>query len=149
MFIKSHKQPHYPMGQGEARECLHDLVIKVAIGIRDLHSHGWAHQDIKLDNICFTIEYQSILIDLDRVCCVTASPAIYHGSCMYRTGFTACQMDWMQLGWLAAWAYCRQDTDYHTRTFVKLPEDCRSDTFLWKLITQGICTCMTSSVWPA
>ena len=71
------------MDQGEARECLHDLVIKVAIAIRDLHSHGWAHQDIKLDNICFTNEYQSILIDLDRVCCVTASPAIYHGSCMY------------------------------------------------------------------
>ena len=56
MFIKSRKQPHYPMDQGEARECLHDLVIKVAIAIRDLHSHGWAHQDIKLDNICFTNE---------------------------------------------------------------------------------------------
>ena len=57
MFIKSRKQPHYPMDRGEARECLHDLVIKVAIAIRDLHNHGWAHQDIKLDNICFTNEY--------------------------------------------------------------------------------------------
>ena len=53
------------------QKCLKDLVSKVAIAIRDLHHCGWAHQDIRLENICFTMKCKPILIDLDWVCRVT------------------------------------------------------------------------------
>ena len=56
---------------------MHDLVSKVAIAIVNLHYHGWAHQEIRLENICFTNEYQPIFIDLDRVCAIERSPVIY------------------------------------------------------------------------
>ena len=140
-IIKSPKQPHYPMDRDEARDCLCDLVRRVAIAISDLHRLGWAHQDIRLDNICFTNEYQPILIDLDRVRRVTVVPVAYLNTCMYKEGFDPCQIDWMQLGWVAAWAYCEGEgnTDYHSRTFEQLPCECKSDPLLEKLITKGMC----------
>ena len=111
--MRSCRQQHYPMDPDEAKMCLKELVSKVAIAIVNLHSHGWAHQDIRLENICFTNEQQPIFINLDQVCAINGSPVIYPDSCMYQEGFTATQMDWMQLGWVATWAYCKRDTDYH------------------------------------
>ena len=79
---------------------------------------------------------------LNWVCRTFASPVTFPNSCMYQEGFTATQMDWMQLGWVATWACCHQDTDYHKWKFLGLPENCRKDTFVCKLITQGTCTCI-------
>ena len=115
------KQPHDPLNHHEARDCLHDLVQEMYDVISRFRQDGWAHQDIRLDNICFTKEFRPILIDLDRVCRVTGGVTEYD-TCMYKAGLSPSQIDWIQLGWLAAWAYCSPDRNdnYHQRRFADL-----------------------------
>ena len=98
---------------------------------------------IKLDNICYDADYQPVLIDLDQVEDITQhEPHVYPDSCMYTVGFDPQQMDWLQLGWLAAWAYCSPSgMEYHNRRLDDLPQNCQNDT-LMDLIKEG-------AVWPA
>ena len=140
-FLRSPTLPHDPMDRDEAKQCLYNLVKEVAHAIQDLHALGWTHQDIKLDNICYNADYQPVLIDLDRVVDIRQHPPhVYPDSCMYTVGFDPQQMDWLQLGWLAAWAYCSPSgTEYHNRRLDDLPETCQNDTFLMDLITEGMC----------
>ena len=58
--------PHNPLSVEEAKKCLGNLVGKLVPAIRDLHLAGWAHQDIRLPNICFGDSFEPIFIDLDR-----------------------------------------------------------------------------------
>lgn len=140
-FFKSPTLPHDPMDHDEAKQCLYNLVKEVAHTIQDLHALDWAHQDIRLDNICYNADYQPVLIDLDRVHNVMEyPPVIYPDSCMYTVGFDTQQMDWLQLGWLAAWAYCGPSgTEYHDRRLEDLPQQCQNDTFLMDLMKEGMC----------
>ena len=135
------KSPTLPHDHDEAKQCLYNLVKEVAHTIQDLHALDWAHQDIRLDNICYNADYQPVLIDLDRVHNVMEyPPVIYPDSCMYTVGFDAQQMDWLQLGWLAAWAYCGpSETEYHNRRLEDLPQQCQNDTFLMDLMKEGMC----------
>ena len=43
--MRSCRPPHYPMDPDEPKK---ELVSKVVIAIVNLHSHGWAHQNIRL-----------------------------------------------------------------------------------------------------
>ena len=84
------------------------------------------------------------MIYLDQVHDITQyPPVVYPDSCMYTVGFDPQQMDWLQLGWLAAWAYCSPSgTKYHNKRLEDLPQQCQNDTFLMDLMKEG--TCMSS-----
>jgi len=63
LFFVTSKQPYGPMTRREAKNCLHDLVKQVALAVWELHNFHWAHQDIRLENICFTDKYEPILVE--------------------------------------------------------------------------------------
>jgi len=106
------------------------------MGIRD--------KDIRLENVCFDANYKPVLIDLDRSLEVYRMPCNkYESSCMYRyrtdIAMSVQQVDWMQLGWLAAWVVHPDPTgSYHSRKFEDLPEDLKTDPFLSTLIERGM-----------
>jgi len=104
--------PHDPLTVDEASLCLRDLLKGLAQAIQEFHQNGFAHQDIRLENVCFNEQYEPVLIDLDRSRDITLRTILYGKSCMYVTKMTPAQIDWMQLGWLAAWIlHC--EGDYH------------------------------------
>jgi len=104
--------PHDPLTVDEASLCLRDLLKGLAQAIQEFHQNGFAHQDIRLENVCFNQQYEPVLIDLDRSRDITLRAILYGKSCMYVTKMTPAQIDWMQLGWLAAWIlHC--EGDYH------------------------------------
>ncbi len=78
------------LSQEDARRCLKDLVCGIDCALRELHSMGLSHNDIRLDNIYFDSKYQPILIDFDR----STAPHGYQfktvcftNSCMYKLAF--------------------------------------------------------------
>jgi len=117
------------------------------------HKHGFAHQELDLtikDYLFYQIkDCEPLLIDLDRMCLDNNRSNLYE-CCMYGRGFTPTLIDWMQLGWLAAWAYCNlTDTAYHERTFDNLPRAYCKDTFLKELINNSmvwLAMCLPCSV---
>ena len=136
-FLRYKAVPHDPLTVEEASLCLHDLLKGLAQAIQEFHQHGFAHQDIRLENVCFNEQYEPVLIDLDRSIKITGFPIIYGKSCMYVSKITPDQIDWIQVGWLAAWVlHC--EGDYHERKFQELPEAIREDQFISKLINEGM-----------
>ena len=60
-----------PLSYSEVKQCLVDFLKRTAIVLQDLHSHGFAHFDVRVPNVCFSKEDESDkyfvkLIDLDR-----------------------------------------------------------------------------------
>lgn len=49
-----------------AKRCLRSVLEKIQIAIDELHKFGFAHLDIRLENVCFDKELNAVLIDLDR-----------------------------------------------------------------------------------
>ena len=93
-----------PLGRSETKHFIVPLVEQVVEALGELHAMGWAHQDVRLDNICFHAETgTAVLIDLDRACKVSA-PAQdvdrYGDATMYTSPsptWTAENIDWRQL----------------------------------------------------
>ena len=50
-FYQYRGMPHDPLTLSEAQVCLHDLVRELVVAIQSIHENGWAHQDIRLENI--------------------------------------------------------------------------------------------------
>lgn len=98
-----------PLSFTSAQRCLGPLIESTAEAIESLHKLGFAHLDIRLDNICF--RSGAVLIDFDfaREATDTSVPEYTVNantvSCMYkrRNAETAAQYDWMQLGWMGFW----------------------------------------------
>lgn len=59
------KLHHDPLSHEEARKCSYELVSKINDVIKQLHSVGFSHGDLRLPNICFNENYDPVLIDLD------------------------------------------------------------------------------------
>ena len=136
-FLRYKAVPHDPLTVEEASLCLHDLLKGLAQAIQEFHQHGFVHQDIRLENVCFNEQYEPVLIDLDRSIAITRSPISYGKSCMYVSEMTPDQIDWIQVGWLAAWVlHC--EGEYHERKFQELPAGIHGDQFISKLINEGI-----------
>ena len=57
---------HQPMHPMEAKINIVMFVKSVVAAVQELHGFGIAHNDIRLDNICFDENRQAVLIDLDR-----------------------------------------------------------------------------------
>ena len=65
-YYKYRGIPNDPLTFPEAQSCLYDLVPKLVQVIESFHQNGWAHQDIRLENICFDEDCMPVFIDLDR-----------------------------------------------------------------------------------
>lgn len=143
-YVKYKALPHDPLNVTEAYKCLRNLLQELHEAIETYHEYGFAHQDIRLENVCFDANYKPVLIDLDRSLEVYEMPCDnYESSCMYRyrtdIAMSVQQVDWMQLGWLAAWVVHPDPTgSYHSRNFEDLPEDLKTDPFLSTLIERGM-----------
>lgn len=59
-----------PLNRSEAKSCLVDFIDKAAASLEALHSLGYAHLDVRLDNKCFKYKGSdviAVLIDLERM----------------------------------------------------------------------------------
>ena len=140
--IKYGKVPHSPLTAEEASKCLLSFIQSVNKSLQALHYLGYAHNDVRLENICFNTNREAVLIDLDRCSFVTERPPIKNvDSCMYQYPSGSCtagQSDYiMQLGWMVAWVIDFTATDYHNRTFDGLEARVKDDEFVRKLLKEG------------
>lgn len=84
---------------------------------------GYAHLDVRLENICFSTAspHHAILIDLDR-CSPVTKPAYfqeryYPSSAMYKScdkERKVDQLDWLQFSLMVKFAQDQSITDYHS-----------------------------------
>ena len=147
-FFKYTGVPYGPLTRTEAQGCLYDLVPQLVQVVKSLHTSGWAHQDIRLENICFDETFRPVFIDLDR--CKAAHGVCWHGEgCMYSMRGLASQTDWLQLGLMVCWvldpglglkAGEEGEGTYHTRDCKQLCESL-VDPFLKSLINKGMWVC--------
>ena len=93
------------------------------------------HLDIRLENICFQEDYTIIFIDMDRSRLIAGvHDSMVYNSCMYRTGLTGIQLDWLQLGCLILWCLTGNNRDdYHKQKIDPINHDIVEDKFffLW------------------
>ena len=98
-----------PLDKNAARRYILPFIEKVVAAIGELHDSGFAHLDIRLENICLQSsngDYDAVLIDLDRSRPKTelASSLYFHYNAeMYRcpnSTWTYENLDWKQLGLL-------------------------------------------------
>ena len=145
-FFKYRGIPNDSLTRPEAQSCLYDLVPKLVQVIESFHQNGWAHQDIRLENICFDEDCMPVFIDLDR--CKSSSEVAYEGKgCMYSMERgSAIQTDWLQLGLMVCWVLDpelgqeEEEGDYHNRNCKKICESL-PDPFLKSLIGKGMWVC--------
>ena len=134
---------HDPLSEDEAVSCLSDLVPKIKAALDELHSCGFAHNDVRLPNICFSDSCEPVFIDLDESSSAKDN-VLDANSCMYRKPpglqpklWRAELSDLVQLGWLAAYICDPSQTDYHAMTFKGLSTECQNDGFLKRLLENG------------
>ena len=89
---------------------------KLIPAIDHLHSAGWAHQNIRLENICFNECFEPVFIDMDW--CRRKEMPFRGAGCMYQMGYNAFEQDWLQLGLLVSWVTNPAD-DYHSEERTK------------------------------
>ena len=53
-FVFEHLIPPPPLGRSQAKSCLVDFVDKAAAALEAVHGLGYAHLDVRLQNICFS-----------------------------------------------------------------------------------------------
>ena len=120
-----------PLTNEEARPCLLHLVEDVKMALEELHSLGYAHLDVRLDNICLKKTQDglmAVLIDFDFTMETEQAMekrALVRRSNMYRIpdfkdesySQNAEKFDWWQLGLLVAYCltlhHCSVRPDYH------------------------------------
>ena len=81
-------------------KCLRCFAISLYRAIEEIHSHGYAHQDVRLPNICFDFNREEcyvVLIDLDQADFVNCSPVLKRNSFVYSTTLnTSGKINWRQ-----------------------------------------------------
>lgn len=100
-----------PLSRSDVKQCFESFLYHAATALRDLHSLGCAHRDVRLENICFDINpFRAVLIDIDTVCtvedestCSSDNKEAAKQSCLYVEHFTFKMTDWRQLGCMAIW----------------------------------------------
>lgn len=140
---------NHHLERDNAKACLHDLVLKVADTIQKLHLHGYAHLDVRLENICFRCEDDKktcivVLIDLDTLQEVDKRP--FNVSTESRMGCKPkgkdnTYLDWTQLGMLAAYVLCHPTSitnrQYHSKKYA-FPLEMNDYPAVQKLLTEGM-----------
>ena len=97
-----------PLSRSDVKKCFTYFLNYTVTVLKDLHSLGYAHQDVRLENICFVDNpIRAVLIDIDTVCFInersSISSEMAKESCLYAEGFNPIQTDWRQLGCMAIW----------------------------------------------
>lgn len=94
-----------PLSPDEAKTIVVPFVKSIVVAIRELQTFGYAHLDIRLENICIDNSDAAILIDIDRSEPVDKEASSffvkYSRSAMYQSSsssWTCKQLDWKQLG---------------------------------------------------
>ena len=136
--------PYPPLEQKNASKCLQSLVMGIKSALDELHNLDLAHNDIRLENVCFNDQFQVVLIDIDRYYPASKLHPMFTSSsgtsCMYRSVHTLCngyQTDFFQLGWLISWVLDSTGEDYHGRTWESQRADIKNDQFISTLILRG------------
>ena len=97
------------MTNEEAFKCLKALISSIKFALDGLHKLGLSHNDVRLPNICFNEQYNSILIDIQAFhplysaanSCMYEIHHLVHRICVGEARGKLC--DYMQLGWLAVY----------------------------------------------
>ena len=137
VFFNYETVPFDPLEVSEASSCLLSFVKEVATAIEALHNQGFAHQDVRLPNICFSKELKAVLSDLDRTCRVRHIPEASKGSVMHKSELTAGENDWMQLGLIILWVTNHSKQSgicYYDVRRQEVPEEYQSDQFVCCLL---------------
>ena len=128
-----------PLTVHQGKENIVDLTSAVVDAIDELHMHGIAHLDIRLENICFK-NYQAVLIDFDRSLPTNESTELLSfslgPSVMYSSppdaDWTVDKLDWKQLAIMVLSILNETPPkDYH-----KVPTQYR-DPFFRKMYMEG------------
>ena len=105
VFFAFEVLPYSPLTVENVSKCLKEFIQSLKEAITEFHEAGFAHLDIRLENVCFNGQCEAVLIDLDRAqpraCNATELPN--YDSAMYTpTGadWKVDKLDWMQLGFL-------------------------------------------------
>ena len=137
-----------PLTPDQLKRCIPDFLEKTATALEELHGLGFAHLDVRLPNICFALHdghYIVKLIDLDRCYPSSVKRGLGYGKAeMYQYPYGAqsvVQLDWKQLGLLAAKAILNQDHEV-------LVKDMRvaEDPVLSSLIFKGTYFCIHACI---
>ena len=108
-----------PLSLEDARKCYRSFACSVHDAISEFHTDGYAHLDIRLPNVCFaynfeTLEWYAVLIDLDRSKFINDCTFSYGCSVMYGKNMTPEEVDWRQYA-LMMISIIRNDVKhYHT-----------------------------------
>ena len=126
--------PYYPMVREEAQRCIGHLFTEIRSAIKPLHLQTKpAHLDIRLDNVCFNVNYKPVLERTERI---EGRFPPYLGdsaSCMYDKHKTIEENDCMQFGWMFAWVLHKSGS----YQFRDLPPCFQEDQTLRLLILEG------------
>ena len=60
------KVAYGPLTPETAGECMEELITKIDVALKELHSFGFSHGDVRLPNVCFDNDFNAVLIDMDR-----------------------------------------------------------------------------------
>ena len=134
-----------PLDVKNASKCLKDLVKSTKAALDQLHALGFAHNDIRLPNICFDTEYRAVLIDLDRVTSREDPFGMFYiddenTSCMYKRVpfmYDGRNTDYMQLGLMVAWAIDHSGESEHDRKWETMKKTIKDNQFIYYLIEEG------------
>lgn len=102
-----------------------------------MHENGFAHNDIRLPNICFDEDFKVKFIDLDRATTLIMRYT-YEArmGCMYdNIKGTSADVDMVQLGWMVAAIVHPVAADhYHKRVWETEPREVKENEFIRDLI---------------
>jgi hypothetical protein len=129
------------LSRQEARECIVDFVKGVRKRLKDLHALSLAHNDLRLDNVCFNDDYEVVLIDMDGVKDAEDAYHFHFDSCMYKplrinnNEWLILNTDYLQLGCIIMWTMNDYTCSYHQ---MKFEVEEVQEPFLRKLLFEGI-----------
>ena len=126
-FFKYETVPFDPLEVSEASSSLLSFVKEVATAIEALHNQSFAHQDVRLPNICFSKEIKAVL---DRTCRVRHLPEFYKGSVMHKAELNAGELDAAGFGGLATYHSKQSGICYYDLLRQEVPEEYQSDQFV-------------------
>ena len=121
-FFFTFRQCLPPSSRSEAKAHVVAFVSQVVNALQELHDSGCAHQDVRLENICYCpTTFEVVLIDMDRSCTADKPASLqsrYGKSTMYSlpasSPWKAWNIDWRQLGILITFILSEPViTNYH------------------------------------
>lgn len=150
-YITYDRIVHDPLTVEEAKLCLQGLVKAVGLAMCEMHENGFAHNDIRLPNICFDEDFKVKFIDVDRATTLKQRYT-YEAKmgCMYdNIKGTSSDVAMVQLGWMVAAVVHPVAADhYHNRVWETEPRAVTENEFICDLIVNHRYCCDKVSLLP-